>query len=290
MKPLLEHLPREKNESFVVKYFDYKYYPTPWHYHPEYELVLVTNSTGKRFIGDDVSNFSPGDLVFIGPNLPHTYRNDDHYYQLKSKGRAQSIVVHFLEDALGEGFLSLPEALPLKNLFTKSVRGLKIKGKTSQLIAEKMHRLLTLKGLARWLQLVDILHVLSTTKDYQYISNAPVLGQNEKETDRMSKVLEYVIQNFSGNIRVKDVANLVNMAENSFSRYFAQRTRKTFTSFVNEIRLNHASKLLMEGRISIAEICFECGFNNLSNFNRQFRNTYGVNPLGYRKEQLSKSL
>lgn len=128
MKPVLEHLPKENEESFVVKYFDYSSYPTPWHYHPEYELVLVTESTGKRFIGDNITNFAPGNLAFIGPNLPHTYQNDEVYLKAKSKLRAKSIVVHFSEESLGKDFFSLPESQPIKNLFNKSVKGIDVIG------------------------------------------------------------------------------------------------------------------------------------------------------------------
>lgn len=284
MKPILEHLPKKKEESFVVKHFDYPYYPTPWHYHPEYELVLVTASTGKRFIGDHICEFGPGNLAFIGPNLPHTYRNDEKYYQHRTKLRAQSIVVHFLESSLGNDFLSLPESKPLRGLFARSARGLDITGRTSRAVSEKMKELLSLSGLARWMKLMEILQLLSVTKEYRYISRTPVLGHNEKESDRMAIVLDHVLQHFSSEIRVSDVARLLNMAENSFSRYFSRRTRKTFTSFVNEIRLNHACKLLTENRMSIAQVCYECGFNNLSNFNKQFRQLYQQTPLAYRKQ------
>jgi len=283
MKPVLEHLPKKKEESFVVRHFDYPYYPTPWHYHPEYELVLVTASTGKRFIGDDISDFGPGDLAFIGPNLPHTYRNDEKYYHPRSKLRAQSIVIHFLESSLGNDFLALPECRGLRNLFARSSRGLHITGNTRQLVSAKMKALLSLGGLPRWLQLAEILHLLAASREYRYISRMPVIGLNEKEQDRMARVLDYVLQHFTEEIRVSEVARMLHMAENSFSRYFSQRTRKTFTSFVNEIRLNHAAKLLIENKLNIAQVCFACGFNNLSNFNKQFRQLYRQTPMAYRK-------
>jgi hypothetical protein len=106
MKPALEHLPKDKDHSFVVKFFDYNYYPTPWHYHPEYEIVMVTESTGKRFIGDHISDFNPGNLAFLGPNIPHTYKNDAKYYKEGSSLRAKSIVIHFTESSLGNDFES----------------------------------------------------------------------------------------------------------------------------------------------------------------------------------------
>lgn len=283
MQPLLEHLPLSKDESFVVKNFDYKYYPNPWHFHPEYELVLVTESTGKRFIGDSISNFSPGNLAFIGPNLPHTYRNDDKYFNNSSKLRARSIVIHFMESSLGEDFLALPEARKLKELLTRSARGIEITGRLNKTVSEKMNEILELEGLQRWMKLVDILSSIASARSLKYISQSFMQGHNQKESGRMNKIFDFVLNNYTRDIRVNEVARIVNMAENSFSRYFSQRTRKTFSTFLAEIRLNHASKLLLENKMSVAEICFESGFNNLSNFNRQFLKQYKMNPLAYRK-------
>jgi AraC-like DNA-binding protein len=283
MKPVLEHLPLKAKESFVVKYFDYPYYPTPWHFHPEYELVLVTESTGKRFVGDSVTDFKPGNLAFIGPNLPHLYRNDAAYYKPNQNMHASSIVIHFLETSFGENFLSLPETKKLSKLFAKSTRGLEVTGKTNTIISKKMHDLCHAEGLTRWIGLLEILDILSASKEVEYISNEVVQGRNETESGRLNTVIEFVMKNFKREIMTGEAAALVNMAQNSFSRYFTQRTRKTFTAFVNEMRLNHACKLLAEGSTSITDICFECGFNNLSNFNRQFKAVYHVSPLNYRK-------
>lgn len=284
MKPILEHLPLEAEESFVVKYFDYKYYPTPWHFHPEYELVLVTESTGKRFIGDKISDFKPGDLALLGPFLPHLYRNDPEYYEQTSLLRAKSVVVHFLEQTFGDNFLSIPETRKLQTLFSKSSRGLDIFGETNRVVRSKLADLLKSTGFDRWLRLLEILNIIAESSEYSLISSHAVNGQSELESNRLNKVMEFVIHHFREDIYIADVANLVNMTESSFSRYFRQRTRKTFASFVTEIRLNHACNLLIENTMNVSEICFKCGFNNLSNFNRQFQRVYGINPLTYRKQ------
>ena len=287
MKPALEHLPVQPEESFVVRKFDYAYYPTPWHFHPEYELVLVTESRGKRFIGDNICDFEAGDLAFIGPNLPHLYRNDPSYYEKDSRLRAKSVIVHFLEDSFGENFLFLPEAKPLKSLFAKSARGLKVNGETKTVLSEMMFELCKLNGLNRWIRLLELLKVLADSDELTFISNQHIQGKNETESERMNKVFEFVMRNFEREITVSEMANHVNLAENSFSRYFSTRTRKTFIAFVNEVRLNHACKLLSENQSNIAEICFQCGFNNLSNFNRQFKNVYHLSPLAYRQQYYS---
>jgi AraC-like DNA-binding protein len=283
MKPVLEYLPRNADESFVTRHFDYLYYPTPWHFHPEYELVLITESTGKRFIGDDISAFQPGDLALIGPYLPHQYRNDPRYFEKKSRLRARSIVVHFKEDTFGNGFFRLPESEKIQQLLNRSAKGLAITGRTNQVISKKLIALVEATALKRWMLLLEILNILSESKDLSYISKEIITGQNPIETNRMNQIIDFVIKNFNREISLSEAAGIAHMADNSFSRYFSQRTRKSFTSFVNEVRLNHACKMLIETNNSITQISMDSGFNNLSNFNRQFRKLYNKNPLIFRK-------
>lgn len=287
MKAILEHLPRASTESFVAMNFDYSYFPTPWHYHPEYELVLVTESTGKRFIGDDIREFGPGDLALIGPNLPHLYRNDPQYYAEGARLRASSIVVHFLPSSFGEGFIDLPEAAPILKLLQRSHLGIDVKGSANRLTRTMLGELVELTGMPRWLKLVEILQLLAGTEEYAAISRQPVKGLHENDGHRLNGVINMVMQSYHGDIRLEDAANLAGMTPPSFSRYFRQRTRKTFTNFVREIRLTHASKLLQEDLMSVTEVCFACGFNNVSNFNRQFRETYRMSPLAFRKQYRS---
>ena len=288
MKPALEHLPKEKDHSFVVKFFDYNYYPTPWHYHPEYEIVMVTERTGKRFIGDHISDFHPGNLAFIGPNIPHTYRNDDKYYEEDSTLRAKSVVIHFTEASLGNDFLELPEARSLHNLFVQSLHGLDIFGETYKKINSKLYDIVCLSGLKRWLCLIDILQDLSESKNLVPITKTTHIGYNEKESKRLCNVFEWVTTNFEKDIKLSEAAQIAQMNENAFSRFFSLRTRKTFSGFVQELRLQKAAKLLVEDDMTITEVCYECGYNNVSNFNRQFLNHYQMNPMKYRKTFLRK--
>ncbi len=283
MKPALEHLPKEKEESFVVKYFDYAYYPTPWHYHPEYEIVLVTDSTGKRLIGDHICNFEPGNLAFIGSNLPHTYRNDEKYYQPGSSLRAKSIVIHFSEASFGKDFLLLPEAISVKRLLQQSTLGFDIKGVTHTTVSRQMEEMVNLSGMRRWLCLLEMLNTIAESKDLVPISKMSVIGRNEKESQRLCLVFDWILRNYERDLRVTEAAELCNMSVNAFSRLFALRTRKTFSAYVSNLRLNKAARLLIENELSVSDICYDCGFNNISNFNRQFLKQYEVNPVKYRK-------
>lgn len=288
MKPELEYVPKEKEESFNVKVVDLPYYPTPWHYHPEYELVLILESTGKRFVCDKITDFKPGDIAMFGPLVPHVYQNGPAYYSDRSTLRARSVVVHFTKSTFGENFSDIPETACLQNLFDRSMHGLNIVGDTNKLVAPQIVELCTLKGFAKWLKLLEILNIIAESRDCEFITDYTVMGKNGLEAERLNKVIEFVKNNFSEDIYISDAAKLVNMAENSFSRYFSKQTGKTFASFVTEIRLNHASRLLIDNKSNISEIGFKCGFNNLSNFNRQFSKLYQVNPHTYRKQHLER--
>jgi AraC-like DNA-binding protein len=281
MTPVLEHLPPEGGESFFAQAFDLPYFGTPWHYHPEFELVLVVRSHGKRFIGNSVSDFHDGHLTFLGPNLPHLYKNPSSYYENNPSYRAQSIVIHFSERSLG-GLLQLPQAKHIHRLFGLSAQGMDITGATQKDIIRKMHLLLQVKGMERLIRLLDILHQLSATSDYALLSDPGIIGQNRSDTERLDKVFQYTFRNYEKDIRLEEVAALVHMTRTSFCRWFHERTKKSFFTFLNNMRLNQAGKLLIETDRSIADIAYNCGFNNLSNFNRQFRTKFLKNPKSHR--------
>ncbi len=286
MKPQLLKISNPADYSFNLFVQDVPYFSTPWHYHPEYEIVLVLESTGKRFVGSSITDFKAGDLCMIGSFLPHYYRNDDHYYAKESKIKAKSLVIHFLEDFMGDKFLQLPESQSIKALLERSKRGLSFGEKTVQKVASKFKNLPNLTGIERLLEMIAILKILSESDDKQDLTTNPISLRNEVDSARMNKVFEYVMQKYQEEIQLRDVADLANMSESAFSRYFKKRTRRTFTQFLAEIRIEHACKLLTVDKISVAEISFESGFNNLSNFNRQFKAIKKITPLAYRTKFL----
>jgi AraC-like DNA-binding protein len=283
MKPALEHLPKANKESFVVKNFEYDYYPTPWHYHPEYELVSIVESTGRRIIGDHISDFKPGNLALIGPGIPHIYKNDPVYYQPDPVLKARSIVIHFTERSLGDDFLSLPEAAAIKALLEKAATGLDIPGETGRKVNDQLQEIVDCTGMKRLVQFLNILNTIAESGELVPISTIPVIGNNEKESARLCKVLDWITANFETNIKLAEAAAIAEMHENAFSRFFSRRTRKSFSVFVQELRLQKAAKLLAEPGNTITSICFDCGYNNVSNFNRQFMHYYKMNPRQYRK-------
>lgn len=285
MKPRHEKLTLEPKFSFVLQKDIYPYYPTPWHYHPEFELVLVVKSTGRRTVGDHEENFSDGDLVFLGPNMPHSFQNDPIYYKGDITLTAEAIVIQFREEFLGREFFNLPEMIAVTQFFEKAKFGIKILGDTRLKVAEMMHDMLGLSGMCRITHLLSILEILACSDEIQLLANPGFVQQyTVTGNDRITKVHQYIMTNFRRNISLLDVAEVANMSITSFCRFFKACTRKSFSHFLNEIRIGYACKLLLEEKQNISQICFDCGFNNMSNFNRQFKKITGKSPLQYRAQ------
>lgn len=285
MKPIIERLNKDAKSSFVLQKDIYSYYPTPWHHHPEYELVLVLKSSGNKIIGDHMSSFSDGDLVFIGPNLPHAYRNSDIYYEENSKLTAEAIVIHFKPDFLGKDFFNVPEMYHVNRFMEESALGFSIQGRTRKMVAQKMGRMLKMKGTERIIELLTILTILAETKEKTklassgFVENIKISG-----SERITKACDFVIKNFKSDLTLDEVAKVANMTPNAFCSFFKSRTRKTFVNFLNEIRIGYACKLLTEDHYNISEICYQSGFQNLSNFNRQFKKIVKRTPNQYKSD------
>ena len=288
MKTVLHKSEIPPSRIFVVRELNEKHFDPIWHAHSEYQLFVVLEGTGTRFIGDSIKAFRPGDLIFTGPHVPHVWRNDEVYFRSGSRLRASGIVIYMNENFLGEQFLEKEEIVLLKKLFVKSLRGLEFFGSSRQHVIALMKELIELQGLPSLIQVLQILEILSRTKEYRYISSRPHGDTLEQhEADRLNKVYEYVFENFRRKIRLQDLAELLHMTPTSFSRYFTMKNNKSFSRFLSEIRIKHACKMLTESEESVSNICYSCGFDTLSNFNKQFREITMRKPTQYRREFMS---
>jgi AraC-like DNA-binding protein len=284
MKPLLEKSIESLNQSFLVKKLQEPFFDPNWHFHPHYQLFTVIKGTGTRFIGDDIRHFEEGDTVFLGPNMPHLWRSDRNYFEKESQLQTEGIVVYFKEDFLGNDFFEKPEMFDIKSFLKNSERGLDLTGTMGEEMVRDLNELLGLTGFEGISKLLNILHKLSVTNDYQYISSTNYTNTHKiSETERMRIVHEYVLKHFKENINLSTVASLSNMTEAAFCRYFKSRTNKTFSDFVKEIRIGNACKMLQDENKSISQTCYESGYNTVSNFNNQFKSLKGVSPLQYQK-------
>jgi AraC-like DNA-binding protein len=286
MKPQLLKISNPADTSFNLMRLDAPFFPTPWHYHPEIELVLMLESTGKKYVGSSITDFEPGDLCLIGGLLPHYYKSDEEYHKNNEELRARSIVCHFNFDFVGTPFWEAPESFAIKALLERSKRGIQFSSETSKKVEDRLRKLSEVEGMSRLLLFLEILDELAKSKDIEYLTTDPIQIRNEVDSDLIKKVLEHVSENFQNQIMLDDVAQLANMSESAFSRYFKKRTRKTFSNFLTEIRIEYACKLLQNDKMSISQIAFDSGFYNLSNFNRQFKSIKKITPLAYRMNYL----
>jgi len=264
------------------------FFQSPFHCHPELELVYICESSGKRIVGNSVDHFEAGDLVLLGPNLPHVWLNDEHYYSGSSSLKAKAIVLYFNKDIFGPLFYEIKENFKINTLFRQASRGLSITGKTNTLVKEKLEELTTKKDFEIILGLFEILYVLSISKDTTFINNEAFAPNNDDpKGDRLSKVFSYVKNNYMKNITLDGISKIANLTPPSFCRLFKKRTKKHFIEYLNEVRVSNACKLLIEADMSISEIAYECGYKTVSNFNKLFKKITGVRPNEYRKNSSS---
>lgn len=272
-----------QNSSFSLENHDYKSFLKKWHYHPELELVIIQESTGTRFVGDSIEKFSPGEIVLLGQNLPHLWLNDKIYFKENSKLRARANVVHFSEHFAG-GLFNIPEFSNIRHLFERASRGIKFEGPDNDRIAERIREMYLMEGFEKVMRLLEILQELSVNKHSSLLSSAGFVDNfKSKQHNKLIVVYDYIINNFKQEITLDKVAELANMNPSAFSRYFKSINKKTFTQYLNEVRIGYACKLLQENRYNIAEVCFESGYNNISNFNRQFKSLKNMSPTAYVK-------
>jgi len=285
MRAALQKSAIPDSQIFVVKDLKEKHFDPVWHAHSEYQLFVVLQGNGTRFIGDSIRSFKPGELILTGPHLPHLWRSDEKYFKKNSSLETKGIVVYLDEHFLGKNMLDKMELHKLKVLFDKSMRGLEFYGHNKLLVIELMKELLHLDGVRSLIHLLQILDILSTTKEYHYISSRHYSDSiNEHETGRLNKVYEYIIKNYRNKIPLEKMAEMLHMTPTSFSRYFSMKNNKPYSRFIAEIRVKHACELLTETEMSVAEICYECGFNTLSNFNKQFKDIMRNKPTDYKRE------
>ena len=276
LRPTFEKIdPIFGNSFFVDRFVEESCHEKPqWHFHPEYEIVYIAKGDGKRHIGDHIGRYEDGELIFLGPNLPH----------LSYAEKSSEVVLQLREDFLGSSFLNIPEMGAIKQLFARGKTGLVFTGETKHEIGAILTAMVEAPPFERLLSLLRILQMMATTKDYQSLNASGFAVEvNPQDKDRMEAIYQHVEENFQRSIPLEEVARLINMTVPAFCRYFKKLTNRTFTQMVNEFRITYASRLLRDEHMSIAAVSFESGFNNLSHFNKQFRLITGVSPRDYRK-------
>ena len=256
---------------------------TPWHYHPELELIYFMKGKTTGVIGEGFVEFNEGDLVLLGANFPHVLQEHTQFKRENPNTRPFGLIIQFTEAFLGEHFFDIPELLPLKQLFNKAKRGIIFNKETTRKAVTMLASMHKLNDTRKLLCLLDVLYTLSEQKSYDYLIPKNYSYDHSFDEGRMLNINEYVYKNFKEQISITEIAQVANMTETSFCRYFKSRTLKTFVHFLNEVRVSYASKLLNNDNYTVTDACFESGFNSLSYFNRQFKTIMKMSPLQYKK-------
>lgn len=280
MKAKLESINEDKDSSIRILLTPKLNEVFYWHFHPEIEIVYVEAEVGIRHIGDHISKYSGSDLALIGPNIPHL--NFDYGV----KDTVETVVIQMKENFLGLDFLSLPEILEIKNLFERARNGLAFHGETKRIAGEKLKEIKSHTHFEQLISLLQTLHFLAKSTEVTILGAKPISSASVlKEQKRLRQIYHYIEANYKNEIDVNIVAEMCHLTTSAFCRYFKKATHFTFTDFLNQYRINQSKKLLMQN-LNITETSYECGFSNLSYFNKVFKKNTGENPSDFRKRHL----
>ena len=280
MKPIFKKVDSKSEEAFVARIDEFAQFYNKWHFHPELELTHIVKGRGTRFVGDNIEFFQDGDLILVGSNLPHVWKN-----QNKESELSVARVVQFLPNFMGEDILKLVEFKNIQKLLIKSSFGLKIEGEVKVLILGFLNKLFkTEDPLERIILIIKMLDCLGTSDETIPISKSLFLVELDKQNkDRLNRVIDYTITNFASKIMLEDVASISNMSVSNFCKFFKVRVKKTYVQYLTEVRIGLSCKMLIENQLSINRIAYDSGFVNISNFNRAFKLNKNMTPFSYRK-------
>ena len=288
MKPILRRAIPEVENSFVVRKDIGQKMKNNWHYHAECELLCIKRSSGIWLIGDYKGGFKSGDVILIGSGTPHSYRHEDKYIGEEETEQGEALVTLFSPDIFGESFINLPESKEIKSLLELSKRGLKIEGKTLEIIGGIMEELQQAEKGRKLINLLTILHLITEKKEYEILATEGYsCTDGNTNNARLSSIIQYTYYNYHKQITIEEIASLVNMSIHSFCRFFKEKTKKTYMQFLMEVRIGQACRLLINDDMQSAEVGYTCGYNSISHFNHQFKIIKNKSPLEFKKYHLN---
>jgi len=280
-----EHIDFPLQSAIKVKWQRKPHFTYPWHFHSEYEILYVIEGTGNSFVANNIESFQSGDLALLGSNLPHFWRSDEKYHAKDSQENINYIVIQFSNELLNESLVKFVEFQLISDLLKQSVRGIRFSEPFSEKAGKKIIKIARSKGFKQLILLLELLQEFGKTDQYRLLASESYNEQEQNfSNDRMTKVLHYINTSYQQKVELKKVASIANLHPSAFCRYFKEKTGKSLSEYVNNMRLRYACRLLLEGKLSVSQICFESGFNNLSNFNRTFKKQTTYTPTEYYNE------
>lgn len=280
MKVIPFQVPKTGQEAFRLQIDSQPYFYDRLHQHAETQIMLIEKGEGTLIAGDYVGRFNSGDVYIIGSGQPHVFRSDETYYHARNKKKVQSIALYFDEYYAGKSFWQLHELKDIRQFLAKA-GAIRVEGKTLKEAVLFIHQITQAQKATKLILFLRLLQLLAQSKNLKRLSVSPVQSLHAEEDKRMNDVLQFTFRQSNRKIKISEVASVANLSNEAFCRYFKIRTRKTYTNFLNEVRISHACKLLIEGESNIQSVCYEVGFQNLSHFNRQFKKVTGKTPSNY---------
>ena len=275
------------DNSFLVRYAEVPHTYDRFHFHKEYEILYNIENSGTRFVGDSIRRFGNGDLVLVGPHIPHYWHSDDRYFEGIEELTAKVVLIQFDEEFLGEKFISLPEMKNLRDLFLRAAQGIRFTGADAARIGSIIVRISEEEGWKKLLSMIEMLCLMNQAKDFELLSTrAYTEAFKFANQEKISDLFNFMISNYHRDLKLEEIADRANMNVSAFCRYFKKSTSKTFSHALNEIRIGFACKKMVNTDKSISEIAFNSGFNNISYFNRVFKIIKKVTPHQYRQYYL----
>lgn len=289
MKVLPFKVPISQEASFRIQVDEVSHFYDKFHHHQEVQITWIQKSYGSLLMGNSILPFFENDLLVIGGNTPHSFRNDEIFYKNEKRNAAKSLSILFNENAFGENFFDLPEMKNIKAFIKNAGKGFRINGEAKEKTIVLLKTIEEKNGVNRFLIFMEILNHLSNSKEVEVISNLNFSGNlNSNENKKLEEVFQFILDNYQRPIKLEEASKIANLSVSAFCRFFKIRTRKTFSQFVNELRISMACKKLLMDDKSISEICYEVGFSNLSNFNRQFKKITKYTPSQFVARSLNE--
>lgn len=283
MKPEYEKIFDSPERSFTARVINRSSRPLlsqAWHYHPEIEICYTLKGNGRRFVGNQIADYQEGEIVMFGSDLPHGFTTEEYSSQ---------VVIQMTTDFLGKEFINSPELRSISHLFAYAKRGLAFEGRTQRKATKIIEKLLVKEGMYQLLHLLELLQVLADAQEVKEIcSEEYALDYSTAQMGRIKIVYDHIMDHFKEEVRIKEIADKLNISEAAFYKFIKKQTKKTYTQIINEFRINYASKLLMNSDETISQICFDSGYNNLSYFNRKFKAIKRQTPHDFRSKYVNR--
>lgn len=282
MKPFFQKLASSPSRSVIFYDEEKPHFSVPWHFHPEIEILYVNKSSGTSYVGDGIRRFTEGEISIIGENVPHWWKSDAKYYDGEDTTGIKALIIQFNKEIFNQNFINLPEMQAIRELLGRSQRGIHFTCKSRKLLGQQVIRVFQETGIRRITELIILLDMMANSKEFKYHTSIGYSKTiNTYDFYRFNKIHEHILLNFTRPIKLEDAASIANISPTAFCRYFKKHTGKSFLSFLNEIRIGHACKLMIEDSFSVSRASMESGYNNLSHFNGQFKRIMNLTPSEY---------